>query len=67
MSARGTSREPERKTRTLAAAGWSEIHGIAALWSQGAFGNTIGTPLDSILKAALATRFPSHALEGDPP
>jgi hypothetical protein len=67
VSARGTSREPEPKARTLAAARWSEIHGIATFLSQGAFGNIIGTPLDSILNAALATCFPSHALEGDSP
>ena len=59
--------EPERETRTLAAALWGQVHGIATLWSQGAFDNSTDAPLDSILEAALATWFSSHALEGHSP
>lgn len=57
--------EPERDTRTLAAALWSLVHGVATLWSQGAMTAASGAPLEDVLDAALAAWIPNHALEGD--
>jgi AcrR family transcriptional regulator len=57
--------EPERDTRTLAAALWSLVHGVATLWSQGAITGASGASLEDVLDTALAGWIPNHSPEGD--
>jgi len=44
--------QPERETRLLAGSVWASVHGLATLWSQGAFAGPVP---DATLHAMLAT------------
>ena len=56
---------PDQPTRVLAGSIWSTVHGLATLWSQGAFRYPTGASLDEALDSAIALMIPTH--EGDPP
>jgi len=46
--------EPERDTRRLAGSVWAAVHGLATLWSQGAFTGAVpGTSLDDAIAITL--------------
>ncbi len=54
-AAQATGFEPERPTRLLAGVVWAAFHGLALLWSQGAFPGAVGddASLDDAVDTAL--------------
>ena len=55
--------QPDRDTRLLAGSVWSILHGLAALWSQGAFQAPVpNASLDDAIETTLALAF--HETKG---
>jgi len=52
--------QPERDTRLLAGVVWAQVHGLAALWSQGAFSGAIpGASLAEAIALCVDSSIPS--------